>query len=193
MFIFLYKERWWTYYFPAKKTALWQTVSRQKPCVQLNVTFEMGPLHQTVTWYKNHLAGWQIAQWDLEKKGCELFEWSYIFVFLAPLRRLPFSKVFFFCIIWLYHAKSPLVTWRMEEKNVTIQLPGHISYSLCSMSVHIFFQGSIPFAVIGSNTITEVRGKQVRVRQYPWGMAEGLLIQSHSISRNSYIKLFRSK
>lgn len=33
-------------------------------------------------------------------------------------------------------------------------------------------KGSIPFAVIGSNTITEVRGKQVRVRQYPWGMAE---------------------
>ena len=81
----------------------------------------------------------------------------------------------------------------MEEKNVTIQLPGQISYSLCSMSVHIFFQGSIPFAVIGSNTITDVRGKQVRVRQYPWGMAEGLLIQSHSISRNSYIKLFRSE
>ena len=92
--------------------------------------------------------------------------------------------------MWLYHAKCP---WKAEEKNVTIQLPGHISHSLCSMSVHIFFQGSIPFAVIGSNTITEVRGKQVRVRQYPWGMAEGLLIQSPSISTNSYIKLFRSK
>ena len=62
------------------------------------------------------------------------------------------------------------------RENVTIQLAGQISYSLCSMSVHIFFQGSIPFAVIGSNTITDVRGKQVRVRQYPWGMAEGLLI-----------------
>ena len=62
------------------------------------------------------------------------------------------------------------------RENVTIQLAGQISYSLCFMSVHIFFQGSIPFAVIGSNTITEVRGKQVRVRQYPWGMAEGLLI-----------------
>ncbi|KAJ7387129.1 Septin-4 [Desmophyllum pertusum] len=33
-------------------------------------------------------------------------------------------------------------------------------------------KGSIPFAVIGSNVITDVRGKQVRVRQYPWGMAE---------------------
>ncbi|XP_022780489.1 septin-1-like [Stylophora pistillata] len=31
---------------------------------------------------------------------------------------------------------------------------------------------SIPFAVIGSNNVTDVRGKQVRVRQYPWGMAE---------------------
>ena len=37
-------------------------------------------------------------------------------------------------------------------------------------------QGSIPFAVIGSNNITDVRGKQVRVRQYPWGMAEGMLL-----------------
>ncbi|RMX49942.1 hypothetical protein pdam_00018425 [Pocillopora damicornis] len=33
-------------------------------------------------------------------------------------------------------------------------------------------KGSIPFAVIGSNNVTDVRGKQVRVRQYPWGMAE---------------------
>ena len=154
--------------FPAKNAAC-----------KLSVTFEMGPLqsplHETVTWYKNHLAGWQKAQWDLEKKGYELFEWGYLFVFVAPLRRLPFSKVFF-----LYHVtvscKEPIGYKESGRENVTIQLACQISYSLCSMSVHIFFQGSIPFAVIGSNTITDVRGKQVRVRQYPWGMAEGLLI-----------------
>lgn len=28
---------------------------------------------------------------------------------------------------------------------------------------------SVPFAVIGSNTIFEVGGKKVRGRQYPWG------------------------
>lgn len=33
-------------------------------------------------------------------------------------------------------------------------------------------KASIPFAVIGSNSVTDVRGKQVRVRLYPWGMAE---------------------
>ena len=42
------------------------------------------------------------------------------------------------------------------------------------MCCHFLFQGSIPFAVIGSNNVTDVRGKQVRVRQYPWGMAEGI-------------------
>ena len=43
-----------------------------------------------------------------------------------------------------------------------------------TMCCRSLLQGSIPFAVIGSNNITDVRGKQVRVRQYPWGMAEGI-------------------
>ena len=42
-----------------------------------------------------------------------------------------------------------------------------------SNAFNLLLQGSIPFAVIGSNNVTDVRGKQVRVRQYPWGMAEG--------------------
>ena len=29
----------------------------------------MDPLQNTVMWYKNHLAGRQTKQWDLEKKG----------------------------------------------------------------------------------------------------------------------------
>uniref|UniRef100_A0A2K5DKK2 Septin-type G domain-containing protein n=1 Tax=Aotus nancymaae TaxID=37293 RepID=A0A2K5DKK2_AOTNA len=35
---------------------------------------------------------------------------------------------------------------------------------------------SIPFAVIGSNTIVEARGRRVRGRLYPWGIVEGYLL-----------------
>ena len=36
-------------------------------------------------------------------------------------------------------------------------------------------QASIPFSVIGSNTIVEVNGRRVRGRLYPWGIVEGTL------------------
>ncbi|KAM6946448.1 septin-5-like [Aplochiton taeniatus] len=39
---------------------------------------------------------------------------------------------------------------------------------LCSSSL----QDSIPFAVIGSNTVVEAKGKRVRGRLYPWGIVE---------------------
>lgn len=32
---------------------------------------------------------------------------------------------------------------------------------------------SIPFAVVGSNTVIEVAGKKIRGRQYPWGVVDG--------------------
>jgi septin 4 len=32
---------------------------------------------------------------------------------------------------------------------------------------------SIPFAVVGSNTVFEVGGKKFRGRQYPWGVVDG--------------------
>ncbi len=35
-------------------------------------------------------------------------------------------------------------------------------------------QASLPFAVIGSNTMIEVDGRKVRARQYPWGVVEGI-------------------
>lgn len=35
------------------------------------------------------------------------------------------------------------------------------------------FQESIPFAVIGSNTVVEAKGRRVRGRLYPWGIVEG--------------------
>ena len=31
---------------------------------------------------------------------------------------------------------------------------------------------SIPFAVVGANTLVEISGKKIRGRQYPWGIVE---------------------
>lgn len=31
---------------------------------------------------------------------------------------------------------------------------------------------SIPFAVVGANTLVEINGKKIRGRQYPWGIVE---------------------
>lgn len=39
-------------------------------------------------------------------------------------------------------------------------------------------KASVPFAVVGSNTILEVAGKKVRGRQYPWGVVDGKIIFS---------------
>lgn len=36
----------------------------------------------------------------------------------------------------------------------------------------LHFQASIPFAVIGSNQLIEVKGKKIRGRLYPWGVVE---------------------
>lgn len=35
-------------------------------------------------------------------------------------------------------------------------------------------KASIPFAVVGSNTILEIAGKKIRGRQYPWGVVDGI-------------------
>lgn len=35
----------------------------------------------------------------------------------------------------------------------------------------------MPFAVVGSTDFVKKNGKQVRARQYPWGIVEGTLIQ----------------
>ncbi|KAL1494928.1 hypothetical protein ABEB36_010435 [Hypothenemus hampei] len=34
-------------------------------------------------------------------------------------------------------------------------------------------KASVPFAVVGSNTILEVAGRKIRGRQYPWGVVDG--------------------
>ena len=39
-------------------------------------------------------------------------------------------------------------------------------YRLC------LYQEAVPFAVIGSNTVIEVRGRKMRGRMYPWGVVE---------------------
>jgi len=38
--------------------------------------------------------------------------------------------------------------------------------------VFLCTQAAVPFAVIGSNTVIEVRSRRVRGRMYPWGVVE---------------------
>ena len=35
---------------------------------------------------------------------------------------------------------------------------------------------SIPFAVVSSNTVIDIQGQQIRARQYPWGIVNGINI-----------------
>lgn len=49
----------------------------------------------------------------------------------------------------------------------------HSSSQSCYNLKHFFHKDKLPLAVVGSNTIIEVNNKKVRVRQYPWGVAEG--------------------
>lgn len=56
-----------------------------------------------------------------------------------------------------------------EEMCVEGRVPhGQDSANPCSL-----LQESIPFAVIGSNTVVEAKGRRVRGRLYPWGIVEG--------------------
>ena len=50
---------------------------------------------ESVTWYKNHLAGGQTMHWEL--KDIRFLNDVISLFFLAPLRRLPSSKVFLEC------------------------------------------------------------------------------------------------
>lgn len=42
-------------------------------------------------------------------------------------------------------------------------------------------KASIPFAVVGSNTILEIAGKKIRGRQYPWGVVDGKISQQNIV------------
>uniref|UniRef100_A0A8C1GR96 Septin n=1 Tax=Cyprinus carpio TaxID=7962 RepID=A0A8C1GR96_CYPCA len=53
-----------------------------------------------------------------------------------------------------------------RELKTTVNLTKNLNV-LCYV-----FQESTPFAVIGSNTIVEVKGQRVRGRLYPWGIVE---------------------
>lgn len=54
---------------------------------------------------------------------------------------------------------------KQNLKNTRLRRWVHVS--------ELLFQESIPFAVIGGNTVIEVRGQRVRGRLYPWGVVEG--------------------
>jgi septin 2 len=42
----------------------------------------------------------------------------------------------------------------------------------------------VPFAVVGSNQVIEVRGKKIRGRLYPWGVVE-----LENIEHSDFVKL----
>ena len=54
----------------------------------------MGPLHETVTWYKIFPAEWQAAHWDIQNKeksrlaGCNRFVLEAVVFFCHPAWRL---------------------------------------------------------------------------------------------------------
>lgn len=50
---------------------------------------------------------------------------------------------------------------------------GHGGQGRALLTPVILLQESIPFAVIGSNTVVEAKGRRVRGRLYPWGIVEG--------------------
>lgn len=52
---------------------------------------------------------------------------------------------------------------------------------------------SIPFAVVGSNTIFEVGGKKFRGRQYPWGVVDGENFEAFKANFARLTILFRSQ
>ena len=49
----------------------------------------MGPLLNMVTWYKNHLAGWQIMQWGEKNKEITSFKKLISFLSRVPFVCLP--------------------------------------------------------------------------------------------------------
>lgn len=50
---------------------------------------------------------------------------------------------------------------------------GHSGQDRALLTPAVLLQESIPFAVIGSNTVVEAKGRRVRGRLYPWGIVEG--------------------
>lgn len=48
----------------------------------------------------------------------------------------------------------------------------------------------VPFAIVGANTVIEIDGRKVRGRRYPWGIAEGIFINIHSIITWTYKNMF---
>lgn len=75
-----------------------------------------------------------------------------------------------------------------ELRHPTARAPGHLDRAVLdtagemwvggfglspAITLAILLQESIPFAVIGSNTVVEAKGRRVRGRLYPWGIVEG--------------------
>ena len=56
---------------------------------ELPIESLMGPLLNMVTWYKNHLAGWQIMQWGKKNKAFTSFKKLISFLSRVPFLCMP--------------------------------------------------------------------------------------------------------
>ena len=62
----------------------------------------------------------------------------------------------------------------IQENGIQIFVPELFEDDDTSNAAIREIRNTIPFAVVGSNTLLEVNGKKIRGRVYPWGVVEGV-------------------
>ena len=74
--------------------------------------FEIGPLHDWVTWYKISHAGTQVAQWDFQNKATCTSPARLTFVLEVQLCNLRPSMADFVPDDWVMGAMTPVISSR---------------------------------------------------------------------------------
>lgn len=79
--------------------------------------------------------------------------------------------------IYSFPVDDETVAEANKVMNVSIQ---EVEYSVCqashgtpSVTDCLFWQGHVPFAVVGSSDEVKIGNKMVKARQYPWGTVQG--------------------
>lgn len=74
-----------------------------------------------------------------------------------------------------YHVAlhQPQVFREIQENGIQVFVPELFEDDDASNAAIKEIRNTIPFAVVGSNTLLEVNGKKIRGRVYPWGVVEG--------------------
>ena len=62
----------------------------------------------------------------------------------------------------------------IQENGIQVFVPELFEDDDASNAAIKEIRNTIPFAVVGSNTLLEVNGKKIRGRVYPWGVVEGM-------------------